>query len=357
VQVGSIATTSSADDIAVDDAGHVYVVTQTSGILAQYTPSATGYPPTYTKSNATYTLTNPSGVFAVQASGAGEIVAFELNSDGTENIFDIWDAGATGTPSRTITVSDPTYFLTYGEELAHNGNFYYAKYVPCPSDGSLSCVEYSVVPPGTAVPSRTFIESIVAPANQTSFYPSYGSIGSDGTLYQTVWDGSPTGDPNAAVYIYPPTGNERIVKTGASTPEGIDLDSVGNLYIVNNNTTYSGSSTSADTSHVLYVVSPDGETVLRTVNLFPNPLPIVVAPDGTAFVSSFANTSNAANETGGVFSILPSAYTTTQIDTYGAFNTVLYDGTTATETAKTRAPLSIGSGTAHAGGFLHRRLP
>ena len=349
-QVGTVATSITADTVQLDDAGNVYILSwATTGAIAKYAPSATGYPPTYTPSGATYTPTlSPIG--GLHVSGAGEIVTLEENAAGTQNTFDFWDPGHTGTPNRTITVSNPTGNLIFGETLAHNGNFYYAQYVPCSSNASLSCIQWTVIPPGSSTPLRTFNETIVPQANQSNVYWDYSTVGPDGTLYVDEWTYFP-GDQNAGLYIYPPSGPERFVGAGATSPTGIGLDSTGNIYVANNNTTYDVNFVqSSDTAHTLNVLSPDGGTILRSTSIAPGPYPMTVAPDGTAFVSTELGTSSQ----NGIYSLLPVNFTPTRIDTLGG-NAALYDGSVSTD-AHARTPQSIGSGMAVGGnGGIHRR--
>jgi hypothetical protein len=342
-QVGHVTTLSSADNIALDNAGNLYVLSDTTG-LSKYVPSAGGYPPTYTNSGATYNITNLSGVVTVQASGDGEIVVNEDNASYNEMIYDIWDPGQTGAPSRTITLPDATGVLLYFGHLTSSGELYAAGTIACGIDGGYHCVQYEVIPEGSSTPTRTFQESLVSPQNQANFSPSYESVGGDGTLYVSEWNYG-AGDINAGVYIYPPSGQETHVTQGASSPSGIDVDLTGNIYVANNNITFNaqGVQLSPDTAHTFNVLSPDGKTILRSINLLPGPAALAVNGDGTAFVSD-----------AGVYSILPNAGTGTQIDSYSAYNIVIYDGT-GTRSSLSRTPLSIGSGTAHGGSAVYRR--
>ena len=92
------------------------------------------------------------------------------------------------------------------------------------------------MPPRSTTPSRTFGERNVPLAQQVNFTPNYAAIGSDGTLYVTEFNIFATPDPLAGLYIYPPTGQEPVpVITGAENPQGVDVDAVGNIYVVNNN--------------------------------------------------------------------------------------------------------------------------
>lgn len=356
-QVGGITTTSSADELALDDAGNAYIGTSAAvgpASIAKYTPGTTGYPPTYTKSSATYTLTDPANLDYVSASGAGELVALEINPNTTPatQIFDVWNPGATGPPSYSITESN-SYGAIYFGTVGHDGTVYAAQYVAC---GSNTCVQYNAYPPGSSTASRSFLEAIAPQANQSTFTPNYAAVGPDGTLYVSEWTFGP-GDTNAGVYIYPPSGPERSLSATYWAPNGVDLDASGNIYVVQNNAVYTFNGTTyvlgADTEHQVDEFSPTG-TLIKASGTPANPYPVTVTPDGTAFYTTFANPT--LGETAGVYLQPTGAGTaSTLIDTYGAYDVVIYNGVRET-TAIARAPLSIGSGSAHGGSFsLHRR--
>jgi hypothetical protein len=309
----------------------------------------------------TYTLSNPSKLGYVSASGSGELVAMEFDVGSTlSTVFDIWDPGATGAPSRTITVpgvANGVADLIFAY-LRHNGDLYSAGYVACGSSNQYTCLQYSVFPAGSTTASRTFLESIVPQANQSGFTPNYATVGPDGTLYVTEYSFLP-GDPYAGLYIYPPAGSERYYSLGAYDPQGIDLDGNGNIYIVNNNTAYVPPNylPSNDTAHYLAVLSPDGGTELRAVQLSPGAVWVTVAADGTAYVS--AQSGFSPNAVNGTFVVSP-LNVVTQIDTYGTYSVILYNGTnsTAPQGSTRRGTLSVGpGGTAHGGGgfSLHRQ--
>jgi hypothetical protein len=357
-QVGSVATSPEADGVALDDAGNLYVLTSPPkdsngnptgpGSIAMYVPSGSGYPPVYTKSANTYTLTDPNDLSYLMASGAGEVAALEYN--GTIEHFDIWDPGQSGTPSRTITLT-PTngqgFFFGY---VAHNGNLYTAALEPC---GANSCLNYLVYAPGSTTPTRTITESIVPQANQSTFVPNYIAVGPDGTIYVTEYSFF-LPDPLAGLYIIPPSGPERFVSNGAEYPQGVDLDGSGNIYVANSNISLSTGIPSADTAQNIAVLSPDGGTILRRITGGVNDaIPVVVAADGTAFFSDYQFPPQTNSP--GVFSVAPGATSGTLMAPIQVSDMVLWNGATETTARNRRGAQSLGAGSAHAGGFaLHR---
>jgi hypothetical protein len=176
------------------------------------------------------------------------------------------------------------------------------------------------------------------------------AIGPTGTLYVAEYTQSAS-DPLAGVYIYPADGSgEKYAPEPA--PEDLDLDNTGNIYVINNNVGIDPvtSAVIPDTDHFLQVLSPDGQTSLRYIQIAPNCAPIAVASDGTTFLSQY----DTFGYPGSTYSLLPTQNTPTTIDSATAGNIILYDGKTEL-TSLRRSTLSVGSGTAHAGGFMRRR--
>jgi hypothetical protein len=354
--VETIATSSSADGVALDDAGNLYVETNptssntVAGSITEYTPSGSAFPPTYTKLNKTYTITDPDHLSFIQADGAGDLMALEYGSGTTPvSSYDVWKAGASGAPTFTVTHSGYNGGYLFFGGVDHAGNVYTAYYTTC--DTVNTCLKYDVHNASTGALERTISETIVPDANQSSFSPNYMAVGPDGTLYVTEWTFlSP--DPYQGLYIYPPSGPERSF-TALSGPDGVDLDGVGNVYVVNNNSVYNTGSPTLDTSHLVVELSPGGSTPIRSLTIPAGAAPITVSSDGTAFISVFPQTG--LNLAVGTYRFTSSQYNVNEISSIAASDVVLWDGSRTT-LSRARAPLSLGSGSAHSSGFraFHR---
>jgi hypothetical protein len=358
-QVGSIATSTSSDVIALDDSGNVYDMTYPPrdgqgnatgpGTISLYTPGlGLGYPAPYARSAVTYAPSSPNNLLSIAASGAGELVAFE-GAAGGETI-DEWDPGQTGSPSRTFSVTNSGGSVIYFYFVGHDGSVYTASSVNC---GDSTCIQYNFTPPGATTPTRTVSESIVPQGSQSSFSPNYIAVGGDGTIYVTEWSFSST-DTLAGLYIYPVSGPERYYSAGAEAPNGIDLDASGNIYVVNNNTAYDSGNPSADTADNVAVLSPDGGTVLRRITgSFVEPYALSVTPDGTAFIGDFPI--SYLGNAGGTFLAAAGSTTASEITSIGGNTVVSWNGSVET-TSRARSVQSAGRGgiSAHGGGLSPR---
>ncbi|MBD5635182.1 MAG: hypothetical protein IAI49_11955 [Candidatus Eremiobacteraeota bacterium] len=286
------------------------------------------YPAGSSTASATYTPSVATPAF-IAASGAGEVAAIHflngsvVGSGAGSLTTDVWDVGKSGAPSRTLTTSavNNTLFV-----MAHEGTLY------LPDRSSAGVPQYDLFPAGASTPSKIIPETIVPASQYANFSPNYAAVGPDGTLYITEYTFQQP-DPLAGVYIYPLNGAERFIPATGNAqgvgPQGIDVDASGNIYVVNNNSAITSSTTcQGDTLQNVTVYSPTG-TLLRTVSGGDSAFPITVAADGTAFFSTFpfdpacAATTNAY----GIYSIAPGATTSTQIATSGSTEIVLYDGT------------------------------
>jgi hypothetical protein len=356
--VGNIGTSSSADYIAMDDAGDVWVETNppsdhsSAGVIKKYSPTGSGYPDPYGPTSATYTLTNPNGLLFSEASGAGELVAVEYNFTTFAVTLDIWDPGVTGAPSRTITHpainpnNNPVFLV-----VAHNGTIYTTRDYACSTN---MCLAYDVIPAGTATPSRTINESLVSQAQQGQFSPNYGVVGSDGTLYVTEFSFG-SGDPLAGLYVYPVSGQEKYTLAGAYNPQGVDLDLAGNIYVVNNNSYYDQTPSTLDSAGYVTVFASDATTQLRHIGGLSGAYPITVIANGVTFESTFPTSSQ--NGLGAVFTSAQGATTVTQLSTAAANDIISYNNTTEVTSHGRKAQSFNGTASAHGMGgrlrFLH----
>jgi len=341
---GNVPTASSADVVGLDDAGELWVLTfpgnaaSGSGSVTKYSPSAIGYPPTYSKSTATYVPTNPAGLGFLFVSGAGEVVAASSSTAGIA--YDVWDPGHTGAPSRTISVTaGPNSFGL----VTHDGTLYAPALVAC---GSNMCAQMQVFPAGSATP-RIIAETLVPAAQQSNFVANFEAVGPDGTVYVDE-NTFLSPDPLEGLYVYPPTGPERFVSVGAEAPQGIDVDSAGNVYVINNNTNYNTSSPSLDTAKNIAVLTPGAGSVLRRITgNVADSYTIAVAGDGTTYFSDA--TLPSLNLAGGTFVAGPGATTsTTQIASGESYDEVLWDGARESTSVR-RSATALGSGASHSG--------
>ena len=351
--LGTVAT--NAGFLALDDAGNLYTLQNPpSGntgpaVISQFIPTGSTYPPTYTPSSKTYAPSDPDYLTLLQAAGNGELIGVSFDFAAAKTVIDMWNPGASGAPTHTVTYNAVNGSTVYFGGIDHAGNIYTSYYKPCADNANLTCVFYDVLnSAGTVV--RTIPETIVPEANQGVFTPNYIATAPDGTLYVTEYTFEAP-DPDAGLYIYPPSGPERIASNGAFAPNGVDVDAAGNIYVVNDNTVYNTGAASVDTVHVVCVLSPDGGTVLREIGVPVESYPITVAGDGTAFVSSF----NVAGATPSTYVIPPAEFITQQINAIGAGVVVLWDGTRTT-LSRVRAPLSLHGGSAHGSGGVFRSM-
>jgi hypothetical protein len=311
------------DSFDLDDAGNIYALYYNQNntlVLAKY-PAGTA------TAGATYTPSGP-GAVQIAVSGAGEVVVVR-SGGGIPSPFtmDIWDPGTSGAPSRSFTTApDPAF--NWALYVAHDGTIYL-------SDHSVAGVpQFDVFSPGSAVPSRTIPETIVAPSQYAAFAPNFATTGSDETLYVTEYSFS-LPDPNAGLYIYPVSGPERFVATATnangSGAQGVDLDSSGNIYVVNNNAGFffSNLTCQGDSLQSVTVYSQTG-TLLRTIDgtgIFTG-YQFLLAPDDSGYLTSIQTTfleGCATTGIQGVLGIPAGGSTASKISTLSP-TLVLYDG-------------------------------
>jgi hypothetical protein len=312
---GSFASSTGADYFGLDDSGNAYVLADESNFTVAIARYAIGE----SAPSATYAPTSARPQFILVGRN-GTLVAAGAASDASDNstaIYDIWDPGMTGAPSRTITYANESEVIL-GGTVAANGTAY------LPYNDPSGQVRYDVIPPGTSTPNRTIVESI-APANST-FAPNAMAVGGDGTLYVGEWTYEAP-DANAGLYVYPVSGTETMIKTGAPNPTSIDFDSAGNVYVANSNATVQpDSALGADTEHVLSEFGPGAASLTSQVSTgIDDPQNLAVDLNGTAYMADFAN---ADQSTGAIVSVAPSATSAGAfVANINADNLVLFDGT------------------------------
>jgi sugar lactone lactonase YvrE len=349
-----IATTT----FGLDDSGALYVtdLAPTPAPVGSGSPTPAPQPPTIAKYAAgsttvavSYTPSNPDGIFT-SSSGAGAFAVFggatNPNSGPTSETFDVWNAGATGGPSFSIT--EPINGVFFGL-MAHDGTVY-APHVN-PTNGTF---QYDVYAPGSSTVTRTIMEQIVPAANQPYFTPNYAAIGPDGTLYVTEYTFEQP-DPLAGLYVYKPDGTETFVATTSDAngpgPQGVDVDASGNVYVLNNNSGYqinNDYTIQNDDLHDVTVYSPYGASVLRHITGGFSGYPLAVASDGTAYLSSFDFNGDGVG-VDATYAIAAGTTTATQIASIGSTSLVLYDGNRMT-TGKRRSASLTSASLGHGGG-------
>ena len=219
--------------IALDSSGRIYVADYVASKVFVYPAlgSSTGQlneVPTATIGGSKTRLTNPNGI-ALDSSGkiyvadnAGMVIVFPTLST-TGNINE--------TPAATITGANTGLITPYGIALDSSGKIYVA------DDGATSVFIYSAGSTGNAIPIATIS------GNDTGLIDPLGiALDSSGNIY--------VADTTAAsVFVYPPLGSAGWVtgppetysvaptasisgnNTRLSGPNGITLDSSGNIYV------------------------------------------------------------------------------------------------------------------------------
>jgi hypothetical protein len=317
--ITTYAGTTGADEIALDASGNTYVLSSSgfSISVSRYTIGAQA-------PNATYSPTSPRPQL-IFAGPNGTLVVAGASTDANGNptgVYDFWDPGVTGAPSRTLTYPIETLGLLNGA-MATDGTFY------LPYSDSTGQVRYDVIAPGAATPARTIVESI-APAN-TDFSASAMAIGTDGTLYVGEWTYA-TNDSNAGLYIYPVSGAETHVTTGATNPTGIGLDAAGNVYVANSNATIGpDANLTSDTLHELSQFTAAAASLTNTTSQgLDDPQDLAVDDDGTAYLVDEADADQATSP----IEVVPPGATSasTFAATADATNIVLFDGSNVRST-------------------------
>src|ERR1700683_3645663 len=217
--------------IAVDAAGNAYVTNLAAGpggtgSITIYAPGASGNgAPSATISGAATLLAQPQGVVV---DGAGNIYVANLS-----NIVTEYAPGSNGNaaPRATISGSDTMLAGPSGIALDSHGKIYVANLIGGASAaGSISI--YSSGSNGDATPSTV----ITGPATSLSA-PEALAIDGVGSIYVANLAGGTSNLGSITVYASGSTGNATpsAIIAGADTgllgPQGIALDSTGNIYV------------------------------------------------------------------------------------------------------------------------------
>jgi hypothetical protein len=365
----------TVDSFGLDDSGNVYTAanaptpapvasgqaepTPAPPIVSKYPAGSTTASLTYTPSNSYGGQLVGSGTGAFMVIGEGPNPAANPGpSQAYAEFIDVWDAGSTGgAPSRTLIL--PASGLYFFGVMGHDGTIY------APQTNADGTIQYNVYPPGSSQYS-VIPESVVPPSQQSTFAPNYAAVGSDGTFYVTEYTFQQP-DALAGLYVYPKSGAETFVPTYSDSngagPQGVDVDASGNVYVVNNNSTFNSGVQSPDTLNDVEIFGPRGVggpnnattplNIMGGANVF-SAYSIAVAPDGTAFFSSNQGETTAGSY--GTWVILAGATSATQINDGYESSIVLYDGTRETTGLKRRITSSASGSSAHGGGGMMVRM-
>jgi DNA-binding beta-propeller fold protein YncE len=217
--------------IGLDSGGHIYVV-DNAGNGNGGSNSVTVYPeatngnvaPSMTISGASTGLFDPQ---AVALDSTGKIYV----SDNSDSVI-IYPAGSTGNAAPTATIFGAGTGLNSAEGVAVDsaGNIYVA------NNGNNTVTVYPIGSNGNAAPSAT-----IGGASTGLDFPYGIAVNSvAGKIYVTN-DGSQSGGSDS-VTIYPTNSNGNATpsatisgpNTGLNFPLGVSLDGVGNIYVLNN---------------------------------------------------------------------------------------------------------------------------
>jgi len=300
--------------VGADDAANIYTFGSSAGStqVSRFTIGAN-------VASATFTPTSSSPK-ALSVAPAGEVIV--EGSSGTSVVFDVWDAGASGSPSRTISYAqhDGTEFAY---ALGPDGSLYVAY------RSASGAQMFDVIAPGASGPQRTMSETLAS--SPSSFRPNVMAATADGTLYVGEWTGS-TSDPNAALYVFAPNGTESKVSSLDPGIDGIDFDGSGNVYVVSNNAQLAGSTSQTnDTAQQLTEYSARAAALISQIDDgVPGVGALTVGSDGTAYLVQYGGSARNAPAQGAVYSVAPLGTTAKNlIPATNTLNVVLYDGSDA----------------------------
>ncbi|MBF6570392.1 MAG: SBBP repeat-containing protein [Candidatus Binataceae bacterium] len=245
---------ASPSGIARDAAGNIYVANSGGSAIAVFAQGATGSPnPIGTIEGSNTGLNYPVGV-ALDSSGNIYVADAGSSDGGTDNIF-VYPPGSNGNVSPTAVISGASTGLHLPSGLAlDSSDKIYVTNVGS-QDGTFDSVTvYSAGSNGNVMPVIT-----VAGSSTGLSTPEGITVDSSGNIYVTN-DDYGGGDIDGTIEEFLPgsTGNATPTVTiygscsGLDTPQAVAVDSAGNIYVANNGQLMS------DPNIAMYAAGSDG---------------------------------------------------------------------------------------------------
>jgi sugar lactone lactonase YvrE len=236
--------------IAVDSSGNLYVAND--GSTQGLTGSITVYPPNSSQIKSqieTNTgIQEPNGI-ALDSGGNIYVTNAATDVGGPNDNVLIYPPGsyANGAPSATIVGANTGLTLPFGIAMNPNGNLYVTNTAGGP-DGDGSITVYPAGSTGNVTPTATISDDPnCAPCDNTGLSSPNGiALDSSGNIYVANSAGGPDG--LGSVTIYPASSNGNVTPTATisdkpscapcdntklSSPYGVAVDSAGKIYVVN----------------------------------------------------------------------------------------------------------------------------
>ncbi len=274
--------------IALDSKGNIYVVNRPFGSVTVYAPGSNGNAgPTATIMGSATGLANPA---AIALDSSGNIYVANGEQAGAYSIL-VYPAGSDGNvkPSATISGSQTGLAVPWGVAIGRDGKIYVSNCGSCVQDRKVpdSITVYAPGSHGNVAPV-----AIISGDKTGLNSPAGIAVDSVGNIYVTndvLVSPSGGGDDKITVYARGSDGNTAPKATlfalGLAYPEGILVDSGGNLYVANDGTTMGR----ADS---ILVYPPNSLVPSKAIGLetaLEGPSGIAVDGSGTIYVTNQAS--------------------------------------------------------------------